>query len=309
MPNLVTVLGGTGFLGHRIVKHLVREGVTVRVAVRHPERVSPALALRGTSRILPMAADIHDSSAVAAAVAGADAVVNAVSAYVEAGEVTYAAVHLEGARTVAEACARHGTGRLVHISGIGADPASSSAYIAARGRGELAVRRAFPPATILRPSVMFACDDVFLNALAGIATASPLIPLIGRGQTRLQPVHADDVAAATCRSLRDPASAALTYELGGPDSYTLRQILELILTRTGHRRVFIGIPFAVAAPLARLLERLPSAPLTLAQVDLLRSDNVPARDAPGLRHLGIQPHKLTDTIARLTVPDRRPPKT
>jgi NADH dehydrogenase len=296
--NPVTVFGGTGFLGRRIVKRLSVEGVTVRIAVRHPER-AVIDAGHGEGPIVPMTADVRNEGAVAAAIAGADSVVNAVSAYVEGRGVSYRAVHEHGASNVATACQRHGVGQLVHISGIGADPASSSPYIKARGRGELAVQQAFPRAVILRPSVMFAPDDAFLNVLAEIVRSTPVIPLIGGGWTRLQPVHVRDVAEAVQRSLQNPASDGKIYELGGPESYTLREIMEMVVVHMGRRRLFISIPFGLAHSLAQLFEFLPATPLTVAQVDLLKDDNIPAPDMPGLGDLGVSPRRLKDTIAKL----------
>ena len=296
---LVTVFGGTGFLGRRIVKCLTDEGETVRVVARHPTPLRAGGTSGGPGRTPAIIADVRDETAVAAAIAGADAVVNAVSAYLEKAGVTYEAVHVHGATHVAEACERQGISRLVHISGIGAAPASPSPYIRARGRGELAVRQASPRATILRPSVLFAPDDAFLNTLARIARSSPIIPLIGGGQTRLQPVHADDAAEAVCRALRNPTAQGAIYELGGPESYTLRAIFEMILAHFGRRRLFMAIPIELAHPLARLLESLPRTPLTVAQVDLLKGDSIPAADALGLRDLGIVGRKLQDTIATL----------
>lgn len=299
---LVTVFGGTGFLGRRIVERLASAGEIVRVAARRPERARAGLYRAGPGRAVPFAADVREEKSVAAAVAGADGVVNAVSAYVEKGDVTYTAVHVQGALNVAKACALQKVGRLVHISGIGADPASPSAYIRARGQGEREVRQAFAQATVLRPSVMFASDDRFLNALVALVRASPVVPLIGGGRTRLQPVHADDVAEAACAALRASAAPGATYEIGGPESFTLRKIIEIILAGMGRRRLLVPIGFGLADPLARLLERVPRAPLTVAQVDLLRADNVPAPGSPGLAELGIDPpRKLQDILATLAV--------
>ena len=296
---LVTVFGGSGFLGHRVVERLASAGEIVRVAVRHPERVRAGHSPTGAGRVVPFAADVREAKSVAAAFAGVDGVVNAVSAYIEKGDVTYTTVHVHGALNVARACALQGVGRLVHVSGIGADPASPSAYIRARGQGEQEVRQAFAPATVLRPSVMFARDGGLLHTLAALARASPVVPLIGGGRTRLRPVHADDVAQAVCAALRDAAAPGATYEIGGPASITLREIVEVVLTRIGRRRLFVPIPFRLADPLAHLLEALPHSSLTVAQVDLLKADNVPAPGSPGLSELGIVPQKIQDVIATL----------
>ena len=296
---LVTVFGGSGFLGHRIVESLAGAGESVRVAVRRPERVRAGLVAAGAGRVVPFAADVREAKNVIAAVSGADGVVNAVSAYVEKGDVTYTGVHVRGALNVAQACALQRVGRLVHVSGIGADPASPSAYIRARGQGEREARQAFAPATVLRPSAMFARDGGLLHTLAALARASPVVPLIGGGRTRLRPVHADDVAKAVCAALRDATAPGATYELGGPASLTLREVVEMVLARLGRRRVLVPVPFGVAGPLARLLEGLPHAPLTIAQVDLLRVDNVPAPGSRGLLELGVAPQRIEDALATM----------
>jgi uncharacterized protein YbjT (DUF2867 family) len=299
--TLVTVFGGTGFLGRHIVEGLAREGVTVRVAVRHPDRAVIPDGLVGR-QLASVAADIRDAAAVAAAVAGADGAVNAVSAYVERGGVTYGDIHERGAGNVARACHQQGVQRLVHISGIGADPASSSRYIAVRGRGELAVRQAFPRAVILRPGVMFGRDDAFLNVLAKMVRSTRVIPLIGDGRTKLQPIDVRDVAEAVRRSLQDPGAEGKIYELGGASTYRFREIAEMVAARMGRRCVFIPIPFGLAYPLARFSELLPEPPLTVAQVDLLGSDNLPASSAPGLSEFGISPHRLEEAIAEFPAP-------
>ncbi len=295
----VTVFGGTGFLGRRIVERLTREGMTLRVAVRHPDRVDTLTKSIGGGRTIPVAADVRDPSTVAEAMAGSESVVNAVSAYVEKGGVTYTAVHVDGAGNIATACREQNMARLVHISGIGANPASRSRYIRARGLGELAVQKTFPPATVLRPSVMFAVNEGLVSVLEKLARSTPIIPLIGGGRTRLQPVHVNDVAEAVYQSLRNPVAVGKTYELGGPETYSIREILDLVLARRGHSRRFISIPFGLASPLARVLERFLGAPLTVAQVDLLRSDNVPRTGTVGFEELGITPQKLGDTISHL----------
>ena len=297
--TLITVFGGAGFLGRRVVERLTREGATLRVAVRHPDRIDTPTKSIGTGRTIPVAADVRDPSTVAAAIAGSESVVNAVSAYVETGGVTYTAIHVHGAGNIAAACQQQSVGRLLHISGIGANPASRSKYIRARGLGELAAQRAFPPATVLRPSVMFAVNEGVLGVLDKLAQSTPVIPLIGGGRTRLQPVHVNDVAEAVYQSLHSPDAVGKTYELGGPETYTIREILDLLLACKGRSHRFISIPFALASPLARVLESFPEAPLTVAQVDLLRDDNVLGTGTSGFEELGITPRKLRDTIWHL----------
>jgi NADH dehydrogenase len=291
----VSVFGGTGFLGRRLVRRLATEGVTVRVAVRHPERAR-GLGAAGLDRVTVLCADVRDQASVAAAVAGAEAVVNAVSAYVEKGGVTFEAVHEQGAKTLAQESAAAGVARFVLVSGIGADPESGSSYIRARGRGERAVQQAFPGVTVVRPGAMFGPGDALFGTLADVARLLPVLPLIGGGRTRLQPVYVEDVAEAIARVLADPGTAGGTYELAGPGVYTLRELVGITLRLIGRRRLLVPVPFAVAEVQARLFELLPSAPLTIGQVDLLRADNVASRALPGFRELNIQPKAIEEIV-------------
>jgi uncharacterized protein YbjT (DUF2867 family) len=220
----VSVFGGTGFLGQRIVRRLAAEGMAVRVVTRDPERARAVPGATGLERVTGFRADVRDSAAVAGALAGADAAVNAVSAYLDRGGA-FEAVHEQGAKTLAREALAAGVARLVLVSGIGADPQSSSPYIRSRGRGEGLVREAFPGATIVRPSVMFGPGDALFGTVAQLARVLPALPLIGGGRTRLQPVYVEDVAEAVARILADPATAGRTYELAGPRVYTLRELL------------------------------------------------------------------------------------
>jgi uncharacterized protein YbjT (DUF2867 family) len=301
--TVVSVFGGTGFLGRRLVQRLAAEGVTVRVAVRHPDRA--ASALRNPERVTLLRADVRDQASVAVAVAGADAVVNAVSAYVEKGAVTFESIHERGAETVAREAAAAGVARLVLVSGIGADPESQSPYIRARGRGELAVRQAFPNATIVRPSAMFGPGDALFGTLADVARLSPVLPLIG-GRTRLQPVYVEDVAEAIARILVDRGTAGRSYELAGPKVYTLRELVELTLRLIGRRRLLMPVPFVVAEIQARLFELLPNPLLTTGQVDLLKADNVASGALPGFRELDIQPKAVEDVMPTYVGRSRAP---
>ncbi len=292
----VLVFGGSGFLGRRLVRRLVADGANVHVAVRHPDPVRSVLAAAGLDRVTVLRADVRDRASVAAAVLGADTVVNAVSAYVERRGATFEAVHVDGAETVARAAAAAGVGRLVLVSGIGADPESRSPYIRARGRGELAVQRAFSGTTIARPAAMFGPGDALFGTLADLARALPVLPLIGGGNTRLQPVHVEDVAEAIGRMLVDPGTTGRTYEIAGPRVYTLRELVRITLRLVGRRRLLVPVPFAVAEFQARLFELLPNSPLTTGQVDLLRTDNVASGALPGLQDLGIQPKSVEDIV-------------
>jgi uncharacterized protein YbjT (DUF2867 family) len=302
----VTVFGGTGFLGQRLVRRLAAEGTTVRIAVRHPDRARSILGAAGSERVKVFCADVRDQGSVAAALVGADAVVNAVSAYVEMGGITFAAVHEQGAETVAREAAAAGVARLVLVSGIGADAESGSAYIRARGRGERLVQEAFPGTSIVRPSAMFGPGDALFGTLAHLARLLPAVPLIGGGRARLQPVYVEDVAEAIARVLADTGTAGRTYELAGPDVYTMRELSEIVLRITGRRRLLMPVPFAVAKVHARLFELLPNPPLTTGQVDLLKADNVASGSLPGLRELSIEPkavEKIVPTYLAPTQPD------
>lgn len=292
----ITVFGGSGFVGRCIVRRLADDEMAVRVAVRHPERARPVLRQVGVGHVEIIAADARDPPSVAAAVAGADGVVNAVSAYVQAGDITFAGVHELGAETIAREAAAAGVIRLVLISGIGADPQSPSPYVRARGRGEQRVKAAFPRVTIVRPSTMFGPGDALFAGIASLARFLPLLPLIGGGGTRLQPTYVEDTAEAVTRILVDPGTAARTYELVGPRVCTLRDSMALALAASGRRRLFVPIPFPLADVAARLLEATPWPLLTTAQVDLLRHDNVASGDYPGFADLGIIPASVEKVV-------------
>jgi uncharacterized protein YbjT (DUF2867 family) len=278
------------------VHRLATEGMTVRVAVRHPDPARIELRAIGIDRVTVVPADVRDQASVAAAIAGADAVVNTVSAYVEKSGVTFEAVHVRGAETVAREAVAADVARLVLVSGIGADADSRSPYIRTRGRGELVVRETFPGATIVRPGAMFGRGDALFGTLAELARLLPILPLIGSGRTRLQPVFVEDVAEAVARILTDPGTVGRTYELAGPGVYTLNELVSMTLRLTGKRRLLIPVPFAVAEIQARLFELLPNPPLTTGQVDLLKADNLASRTLPGLRDLNIQPKTVEEIV-------------
>jgi uncharacterized protein YbjT (DUF2867 family) len=293
--TMVVVFGGGGFLGRRLVHRLIAERMAVRVAVRHPDRARIDLRALG-DRVAVVPADVRDQTSVAAAIAGANAIVNTVSAYVERSVVTFEAVHVRGAETVAREASAAGITRLVLVSGIGADPDSSSPYIRARGRGELMIRQTFPGATIVRPGAMFGPGDALFSTLAELARLLPVLPLIGGGHTRLQPVFVEDVAEAIANILADPRTVGRTYELAGPGVYTLRELVQMTLRLMSKRRLLIPVPFAVAKIQARLFELLPNPPLTTGQVDLLKADNVASRTLPGLQELKIQPKAVEEVV-------------
>lgn len=292
----ITVFGGTGFLGRRLVQRLAAEGASVRIAVRHPDPARSALRAAGLNQITVFRADVREQASVAAAVSGVDAVVNAVSAYVEKRGVTFEAVHEQGGETVAREAVSAGVARLILVSGIGANPESRYPYIRARGRGELVVQQAFPGTTIVRPGAMFGPGDALFGTLADLARILPVLPLIGGGRTRLQPVYVEDVAEAITRMFADPGTAGRTYELAGPGVYTMRELVKITLRLIGRRRLLMPVPFTVATVQARLFELLPSPPLTTSQVDLLRTDNVVSGVLPGFRELGIEPKGVEEVV-------------
>jgi NADH dehydrogenase len=295
--RVVTVFGGTGFLGRRVVRHLLEHGFDVRITSRRPER-APSLPAPNRAGAEAVRADVHDEASVAAALLGAFGAVNAVGLYVERGaHETFRAVHVEAAARIARLAREAGAERLVHVSGIGADPASPSGYIRARGEGEIAVRDAFPGATLVRPSVVFGPDDRFLTTLARLLRILPAYPLFGRGRTRLQPVHGEDVAEAIARVVGGgPGADQPCYELGGPRIYTYAKLLRGVADRIGTRARLLPLPFALWEALASLSEFAPGAPLTRHQVALMRRDNVASRDLPGLRDLHVAPTALEDVL-------------
>jgi uncharacterized protein YbjT (DUF2867 family) len=287
--SCVTVFGGTGFLGRRVVQKLCESGATVRIASRHPGRAEG-------DNVKQIAADARDERSVEAAVAGADCVVNAISLYVEHGSETFHSVHVEAAARIASVARRVGAKRVVHVSGIGADATSPSAYIRSRGEGETAVLAAFPDAVIVRPAVMFARDDGFLTTILRLLWVLPAYPIFGDGRTRLQPVYADDVAAAITQLLRQSKKPSPIYELAGPRVYLYEELLRTIARTAGLRPVLMRTPFALWDAVASLAEILPHPPLTRNQVELMQIDTAASDNLPGLRELGISPRSLEEEL-------------
>ncbi|MCH7888598.1 MAG: complex I NDUFA9 subunit family protein [Proteobacteria bacterium] len=287
--SLVAVFGGTGFIGRHLVRRLAKAGARVRVVVRDPEAGMFLKPMGEPGQIILDRGNLLDAGSVAEAVAGADIVVNLVGVLYESGPYTFAAVHVEGARSVAEAAKAAGARRLVQVSAIGASKRSPALYARTKAAGEAAVGKAFPGATIVRPSIVFGPEDDFFNRFAALARLVPALPLYGGGRTRFQPVYVGDVAEAIVRIAGDPGTAGKTYELGGPHVYTFREVLELVLRETGRRRLLLPLPFWAAGVQARFLEVLPKPPLTRDQVKMLTRDNVVGAKALGLAALGIEP--------------------
>ena len=283
------VLGGAGFIGRYVVQRLAARGDVVVVGGRHAENAKFLMTAGLVGQIAFVNATIDDEQVLPAFLAGSNAVVNCVGILAESGRQTFERVHYLGPARLARLAREAGVERLVHISAIGADPRSRSAYARSKAQGEAAVRDAFPTATILRPSIVFGPEDQFFNRFAAIAMISPVLPVIGGGRTRFQPVYVGDVADAVLKCLEEPATAGRTYELGGPKIYSFRELIEVLLGEIRRKRLLIDLPFGAAAFQARLMSVLPSPPLTPDQVELLRSDNVVSSGALTLATLGITP--------------------
>jgi uncharacterized protein YbjT (DUF2867 family) len=296
--RVVSVLGGTGFLGRRIVRHLCKRDFSVRVASRHPERCQE---LFGTDdpHICSVRANVRDEQSIADALAGAQAVVNAVSLYLERGNETFHSVHVEAAGQVAVQAQRAGIEQLVHVSGIGADPRSRSLYIRKRGEGELAVRAAFPNAIIIRPAVLFGPDDGLLTTILKLLQRLPIYPMFGSGLTRLQPAYVEDVAEAIVRAVQRTEIEPITFECGGPRVYTYEQLLKTIAREAALKPILIPVPLAAWQALAWIAETMPRPPITRNQVELMQVDNVSSSKMPGFRELGISPHTVEETLREI----------
>lgn len=272
--TLVTVFGGTGFLGRQIVRRLARAGYRMRVATRKPSLALSVLPSGDVGQIAVVKADIRDADQVARAVEGAHIVINAVGILTPSGGRSFEAMHVDGARNIAKESATAGVDRLVLISSI-SDEESKSAYARTKGEGEAATREAFPGATVLRSSIVFGQGDGFFNRAAGAMRISRgLFPLFGGGKTKFQPVFVGDVADAVANALEDGATKGRTYELGGPAVYSLEELLRLTADVTERKFMFVPLPFFVLNPIAALTGWLPFAPITYDQAKLLRSDNV-----------------------------------
>jgi uncharacterized protein YbjT (DUF2867 family) len=293
----VTVFGGTGFLGRRIVRHLRHREFLVRIASRHPDR-GHGLFGPDDSQIQSVEADIRDERSVADALAGAYGAVNAVSLYLERGQETFRSVHVEAAKRVAVRARLAGVERLVHVSGIGADAASPSHYIRKRGEGELAVRAAFADALFVRPAVMFGPDDAFLTTILKLLRQLPIYPMFGRGRTKLQPAYVEDVAEAIARIMRAETHSKI-FEFGGPRVYSYEQFLRAVAHQAGRAPLLIPIPFGVWHALAWASEILPGPPLTRNQVELMQIDTVSSPETPGFVELEISPHSVEAILKKM----------
>ena len=301
MQGLVTVFGGSGFVGRYAVRALAKQGWRIRVAVREPH-LAPELKVMGdVGQVELVQANVRHEASVRSALVGAQACVNLVGVLYEAGRQTFDAVHATAPGLIAEAAAAAGATQFIQVSAIGADANGAAQYARSKAAGEAAVLAAFPSAVVLRPSVVFGPEDDFFNRFAAMAAMSPVLPLIGGGETRFQPVYVGDVGAAIVAALAGQ-SAGRTYELGGPAVYSFKALLELLCRETMRKRVLLPIPFPVASLLGKVgdlqAKLLPLAPqVTSDQVELLKSDNVANPNLPGLAELGVSPTAVDAIVA------------
>ena len=286
-PSPVTVFGGAGFVGRYIVRQLIETGATVRVAGRYPDHGLFLKTMGEVGQISLVHANLLDEGSVVEATKGAVSVVNSVGILFERGRQNFDDIHVEGAKRIAAASQANGVDRVIHISAIGAEQGSSAKYARSKAAGEVAMRERFPGSTILRPSVVFGPEDDFFNRFAGLARILPVMPLL-QGSTKFQPIYVSDLAKAVVAALNRPSSSGQTYELGGPEVYQFREIMELVFEHTGRNRMLLSVPSSMVAPLATIFECFPKPPVTRDQLRLMQNDNVVGRNVKNILDLGIQ---------------------
>jgi NADH dehydrogenase len=299
IDTLITVFGGSGFLGRHLIRALAREGYRIRVGVRRPDLAGDLQPLGRVGQIMPVQANLRYPDSVAAAVRDASVVINLVGILYERGKQTFTSVQARGAGNVARAAAGVGA-RMIQVSAIGADAQSASFYSRSKAAGEAAVREAVPDAMIFRPSIMFGPEDDFFNRFGAMARISPFLPLIGGGETRFQPVYVGDVAAAIAAAVAGRARPGTTYELGGPAVRTFRELMEYVLETTGRQRLLLPVPFGLAKFKAQFLQFMPKPLLTPDQVESLRADNIVSAQAQAegrtLEGLGVAPTAIAAVV-------------
>jgi len=290
--KMATVFGGTGFIGAQVVRELAKKGYTVKVATRIPERAYFLRPCGVVGQVVPFACNYYDPASIAAAVRGAECVVNCIGILHEHGKTKFSRIHTELPRAIAAACKKEGVARFVHISALGCEQGTSR-YAKSKLAGEAAVKEEFPAATILRPSVVFGPGDTFFNKFAHLARFVPALPLIGGGNTKFQLVYVGDVADAVMAALTLPVTGGndprgKTYELGGPEIVTLKEIYEILLANMGRKRLLVSLPWGIAKVKATFMGVLPHPPLTRDQVETLKTDNIVGAQALTLQDLGIR---------------------
>lgn len=292
MASLVTVFGGSGFLGRNAVRGLAKAGYRIRVAVRYPNQAEYLPPMGSVGQIQLMKCNVLDQDAVARACQGADAVVNLVGILAPAGGQGFDDIHVAAVGNIAMAAKAAGARTLVHVSSLGADPEAESHYAKTKGEGEKLLREEFADATILRPSLLAGPDDDFFNKFAALARMLPMLPLIGGGHTKFQPVFVGDVADAIVKCVSDTATKGKTYELGGPGTYSFKALMQLVLQETGRSRLLLPVPFWLASIKAMFLQFLPGKLLTPDQVTSLKADNLVSPNALTFKDLGIAPDSI-----------------
>ena len=288
-PQTITLFGGTGFIGRHLVRRLAKTGAAIRIVTRDAEKALLLKPMGDVGQIVPIAASLRNDMAVARAIQGADIVINLIGILYEKGRQSFQFAHVETAAKIARLAKEAGASRLLHMSAMGVSASSTALYAKSKYAGEQAVKTFFPDATIFRPSIVFGAEDNFFNMFASLAQIAPALPLIGGGLTKFQPVYVGDVAEAFLRAKQNTATRGQTYELGGAQIYSFRQLLELMLNETHRKRCLINLPFPVASLQAAFMEMMPKPMLTRDQVELLKTDNVVSAGAKTLRDLGINP--------------------
>jgi NADH dehydrogenase len=296
--KVITVIGGTGFLGRYIVKSLAGAGYTIRVISRHPESALHLKTAGDVGQVVLMGGNLSNPDSLFGKLDGSYAVINLVGVLYEGGRQRFGTLHTQGAEKLAQMAKSCGAERFIQISALGADKNTSSSYARTKLAGEKAVQTAFPDATILRPSIVFGPEDNFYNQFARMAAFAPALPLIGGGHTCFQPVYVMDIARAILACLAKAETKGQTYELAGPQTYSFKQILQYILSITGKKRCLLKLPFGIASVIGTFGELLPVPPLTRDQVRLLKYNNVASADMPGFAQLGITP-----TAVEMVVPE------
>lgn len=292
LPKLITVFGGSGFVGRHVVRELAAKGYAVRVAVRRPDLAGFLQPLGNVGQIQLVQANLRFPDSVEAAVKGADTVINLVGILAESGRQKFDAVQAEGAKVVAVA-AKNNDAHLIHMSAIGADKDSASSYGETKAKGEVAVKRIVKDAIIMRPSIIFGPEDDFFNRFGAMSRIAPALPLIGGGQTKFQPIYVGDIAKAIVSAVEGGCEKGETYELGGPQIFSFRECLEILLKQTCRNKPLVNIPWFLAGMMAKAIGWLPGAPITSDQLEMLKSDNIVSDQAQKqkrtLEALGIQP--------------------
>ncbi|HUY67826.1 MAG TPA: complex I NDUFA9 subunit family protein [Alphaproteobacteria bacterium] len=289
----LAIFGGSGFVGRHVIRRLAKEGAVIRVPARDPDKALFLKPAGDVGQIVPFHCNPRSDASVASAIGNSGAVINLIGIIAEQGRTTFQSVHVEMAARIARLAREQGATHFIQMSALLADAHGTSSYARSKAAGEDAVRAFFPEATILRPSLIFGPEDHFFNQFAAMARYMPALPLIGGGMTKFQPVYVGDIAHAIAEILYRPEAMGRIYELGGPEVYSFRELLELMLRETGRRRGFINVPWNIAELKAAVLGLLPNPPLTRDQVAMLKTDSVIAdKTALTLHNLGIAPTAL-----------------